>query len=65
MQPEPVGLADRAWGVATVVGTALVALSRLYLGYHFLTDVVAAAGLAVAVLGVVSVVDRLHTGPPG
>jgi len=54
-----------AWGVATVVGTALVALSRLYLGYHFLTDVVAAAGLAVAVLGVVSVVDRLHTGPPG
>jgi membrane-associated phospholipid phosphatase len=53
-----------AWGVATVVGTALVALSRLYLGYHFLTDVVAAVGLAVVVLGVVSVVDRLHTGPP-
>ena len=38
--------------VATVVGTALVALSRLYLGYHFLTDVVAAVALAVAVLGV-------------
>ncbi|WP_456844545.1 phosphatase PAP2 family protein [Cellulomonas sp. P5_C6] len=53
-----------AWGVAAVVGTALVALSRLYLGYHFLTDVVAAVGLAVAVLGVVSIVDRLHTGPP-
>jgi len=53
-----------AWGVATVVGTALVALSRLYLGYHFLTDVVAAVALAVVVLGVVSVVDRLHTGPP-
>ncbi|GEK20881.1 phosphatase PAP2 family protein [Cellulomonas xylanilytica] len=53
-----------AWGIATVVGTALVALSRLYLGYHFLTDVVAAVALAVAVLGVVSVVDRLHTGPP-
>ena len=40
-----------AWGVATVVGTALVALSRLYLGYHFLTDVVAAVALAVVVLG--------------
>lgn len=53
-----------AWGVATVVGTALVALSRLYLGYHFLTDVVAAVALAVVVLGVVSVVDRLHTRPP-
>ncbi|KQY21388.1 phosphoesterase PA-phosphatase [Cellulomonas sp. Root485] len=53
-----------AWGVATVVGTALVALSRLYLGYHFLTDVVAAVALAVVVLGVVMVVDRLHAGQP-
>ena len=53
------------WGVATVVGTVLVAVSRLYLGYHFLTDVIAAIGLAVAVLGVVSIVDRIHTGPPG
>jgi membrane-associated phospholipid phosphatase len=52
------------WLVATIVGTGLVALSRLYLGYHFLTDVVAAVALAVAVLGVVSVVDRLHMGPP-
>ncbi|WP_421733128.1 phosphatase PAP2 family protein [Cellulomonas sp.] len=51
------------WGVVTVVGTALVALSRLYLGYHFLTDVVAAVALAVAVLGVVMVVDRLHAVP--
>ncbi|MFC8731514.1 phosphatase PAP2 family protein [Luteimicrobium sp. NPDC057192] len=35
-----------------VVMTALVATSRLYLGYHFLTDVVAgaAAGFAVGVL---------------
>ncbi|HWK92555.1 MAG TPA: phosphatase PAP2 family protein [Luteimicrobium sp.] len=35
-----------------VVVTALVATSRLYLGYHFLTDVVAgaAAGFAVGVL---------------
>ncbi|WP_315099320.1 phosphatase PAP2 family protein [uncultured Cellulomonas sp.] len=53
-----------AWSVATVLGTALVALSRLYLGYHFLTDVVAAVALAVAVLGLVAVVDRLRQGPP-
>jgi len=52
------------WGLAAVVGTTLVALSRLYLGYHFLTDVVAAVALAVAVVGMVTVVDRLHTGPP-
>ena len=51
------------WALATVVGTAVVALSRLYLGYHFLTDVVAAVALAVVVLGVVVVVDRLHTLP--
>jgi membrane-associated phospholipid phosphatase len=52
------------WGLATVVGTLLVALSRLYLGYHFLTDVIASVGLAVAVLGVVSIADRRRTGPP-
>jgi undecaprenyl-diphosphatase len=50
--------------VVALVGTGLVALSRLYLGYHFLTDVVAAAALAVAVLGLVMLVDRLRTGPP-
>ncbi|MDM7832601.1 phosphatase PAP2 family protein [Cellulomonas edaphi] len=53
-----------AWVVAAVAGTALVAVSRLYLGYHFLTDVIASIGLAVAVLGIVSIVDRWHTGPP-
>lgn len=54
------------WLVGGVVGAAAVALSRLYLGYHFLTDVVAAGGLAVVVLGVVTVVDRVHVmrGPP-
>ena len=48
------------WAVATAVGTGLVALSRLYLGYHFLSDVLAASALAVAVLGVVCAVDRWH-----
>ncbi|MDT0165052.1 phosphatase PAP2 family protein [Actinotalea sp. AC32] len=41
-----------------VAGVAVVALSRLYLGYHFVTDVVASTALAVTVLGVVVVVDR-------
>lgn len=48
------------WAGAAVVGTSAVALSRLYLGYHFLTDVVAAIALAVAVLGVVMLVDARH-----
>ncbi|WP_051681779.1 phosphatase PAP2 family protein [Cellulomonas sp. HZM] len=51
------------WLLAAVVGTGLVALSRLYLGYHFLTDVLAAVGLAVVVLGLVTVVDRWRTLP--
>ncbi|MDM8083656.1 phosphatase PAP2 family protein [Cellulomonas cellasea] len=48
------------WAVGTFVGVVLVALSRLYLGYHFLTDVLAAMALAVAILGAVTIVDRTH-----
>lgn len=47
-----------AWAVGAVLGTLAVGLSRLYLGYHFLTDVLAAVALAVAVLGLVVTVDR-------
>lgn len=66
-----------AWLTTTALATGAVGLSRLYLGYHFVTDVLAAVALAVAVLGVVVVVDRIHLlrrrgspspappGPPG
>ena len=43
-----------------MIGIAAVALSRLYLGYHFLTDVLAAVALAVAVVGVITILDRIH-----
>ncbi|KON72497.1 hypothetical protein M768_13380 [Cellulosimicrobium cellulans F16] len=48
------------WAAASVVVIGAVALSRLYLGYHFLTDVLAGLSLAVAVLGVVVAVSRVH-----
>ncbi len=51
------------WVLVSVVVVAAVAGSRLYLGYHFLTDVLAGVSLAVAVLGVVVVVSRLHDDP--
>ncbi|MFF2269331.1 phosphatase PAP2 family protein [Cellulosimicrobium cellulans] len=48
------------WAAVSVVVIGTVALSRLYLGYHFLTDVLAGLSLAVAVLGVVVAVSRVH-----
>lgn len=48
------------WFAASFVVTTAVGLSRLYLGYHFVTDVLAAVALAVGVLGVVVSIDRLH-----
>ncbi|MCU1432606.1 MAG: phosphoesterase PA-phosphatase related protein [Actinotalea sp.] len=46
------------WLSVILAGIFVVALSRLYLGYHFVTDVVASMALAVAVLGGVVVADR-------
>jgi undecaprenyl-diphosphatase len=45
---------------AAAIGTLVVAFSRLYLGYHWLTDVLASLGLAVAVTGIVILADGLR-----
>lgn len=50
-----------AWALATVATILIVGGSRLYLGYHFLTDVLAGVCVAVFTLGVVTVVDRWWT----
>lgn len=65
-----VGRSRRWWWVGAVLAaavTTVVAVSRLYLGYHFLTDVVGGAGLGVAVVGLVVVaavrVGLVRVGP--
>ncbi|MBN9130545.1 MAG: phosphatase PAP2 family protein [Paenarthrobacter ureafaciens] len=53
-----------AYGAAAVL-TLLVAYSRLYLGYHWLTDVVASLGVALGVLGLAVFVDAARNGRGG
>ncbi len=45
------------WIIMAFIGTSLIALSRLYLGYHWLTDVVASLGLGLIILAMVIFVD--------
>ncbi|BCW56881.1 undecaprenyl-diphosphatase [Paenarthrobacter nicotinovorans] len=57
---------SRATAVLAFAGAALltlmVAYSRLYLGYHWLTDVVASLGLALGVTGIAVFVDAARHG---
>jgi undecaprenyl-diphosphatase len=46
-----------AWGAATIVIGSSIAISRLYLGYHWLTDVIASAGLGFVILAIFVIVD--------
>lgn len=50
------------WAIASVALITLIACTRLYLGYHFLTDVLAGTSAAVVVLGVVMIIDRATPG---
>jgi membrane-associated phospholipid phosphatase len=55
---RPTRRAVVGWSIVALVSVGAVGLSRLYLGYHFVTDVAAALALAVATLGAVVLVDR-------
>lgn len=46
------------WIMTTLSGTIIIAISRLYLGYHWLTDVVGAIGLGLIIFGIIVLVDR-------
>lgn len=49
-----------AWFGIAIVGTSLIALTRLYLGYHWLTDVAASIGLALVILSLVIFADHKY-----
>jgi undecaprenyl-diphosphatase len=46
-----------AWIAVALGGTGLIACSRLYLGYHWLTDILASIGLALIILAIVIIAD--------
>jgi undecaprenyl-diphosphatase len=46
------------WVAISVIGTSLVAVSRLYLGYHWLTDTVASIGLGLTILALIIFADK-------
>jgi undecaprenyl-diphosphatase len=47
------------WSAITISGIAIVAFSRLYLGYHWVTDVSASVGVALVILGLAIIVDTI------
>lgn len=49
------------WTIIAVIGAGIIAASRLYLGYHWLTDVVASIGLGFIILAIIIVIDKLAT----
>ncbi len=46
------------WSIFALVGATITALSRLYLGYHWLTDTVASFGVSLIILSGVIFVDE-------
>lgn len=45
------------WAIATIVSVSVMATTRIYLGYHWLTDVTASVGLAFLVLALAIAID--------
>jgi undecaprenyl-diphosphatase len=49
------------WALISSAGVLVVAFSRVYLGYHWLTDVTASVGLAIVILAMTITIDTFAT----
>lgn len=47
------------WLILTIALTTLISFSRIYFGYHWLTDIVASIGIGVGILSIIIIIDRL------
>lgn len=47
------------WVTTATLGVTVIAVSRLYLGYHWLTDVIASIGLGFMIFATVIIIDVL------
>jgi membrane-associated phospholipid phosphatase len=52
-----------SWVIIGTMSITLVSLSRMYLGYHWFTDVIASVALAIVILGLVVLIDTFKTSP--
>jgi undecaprenyl-diphosphatase len=50
------------WIIGSIIGVLLIASSRLYLAYHWITDIGASIGLALIILGIIVLIDTWFVG---